>query len=340
MKRATSLAHRQDRASELESSIQILLSDEHSRIERMLEAVIVQAADPKTAEFREAWREFELHLITHFHAEEMHLFRAFRHAHPEQARALIAEHERIRERLTELSIELDLHCLKDHQLSLLAQQFRAHAAHEHELLYPWASRHLDKVVATQLGRALAAGRTEATAGLIRTWQVDQARSTLTFSLRHAVVADLRGRFTRWGGTLTTDAGQPTDSRATFWVDLASVETGDPERDRQARSSTFFDVEHHPEARFVSARIRLPDDGNPVVEGRLELHGIAQDAAFEIVDRHQTTDPDGTERAIYLVRGEVDRRAFELRWHTDLDPREITLGARVQVEAHVEAVLRP
>jgi polyisoprenoid-binding protein YceI len=325
------------RPSELDSSIQILLSDEHAQLERLLDAAAAQAAEADSGSFRETWRELELALLTHFHGEEIHLFRAFRHAHPEQAQLLMAEHERIRERLTELSIALDLHCLRDHQLRALAQEFRAHTSQESALLFPWAARHLDKVVATQLGRTFAAGRAGAVENRVRTWQVDPARSTLTFSLRHALVSEIRGRFTRWGGTLATDAGQPTSSSATIWVDLASIETGDPVRDAEARSSRFFDVGQHPEARFVSGRIRLPDAGNPIIEGRLELHGIAGDGAFEIVDRRQTTDPDGGERAIYLVRGELDRRDFELRWHTELDRLPFTVGAKISVEAHVEAV---
>lgn len=340
MDKSTALAHRHDGPSELEESIQTLFSDDHSRLERLLAGVLAQAGGPQSDELRHSWNQFELGLLTHLHAEEVHLFRAFRYAQPEQAQALMTEHERLRGRLIELSIALDLHCLADHQIRLLGDELRAHAAREDAVLYPWAARHLHKLVAAEVGAALAAGRGLATRISPATWQIDAARSTLTFSLRHALVAEIRGRFTRWGGTLTTDAARPTASSASIWVDLGSLDTGDPGRDRQACSSQFFDVEQHPEARFISGRIRLPDDGNPVIEGRLELHGIAREGAFEIVDRRQTTDADGTERAIYLVRGEVDRRDFELRWHTELDLRAVAVGARVSVEAHVEAIRRP
>ena len=328
-----------EKPSELEQSIQTLFSDDHTRLDRLLGEALAQADDPDAAEFRDCWSCLEMGLLTHLHAEEVHLFRAFRHAHPEQAQALMAEHERLREHLTELSIALDLHCLKDHQIRSLGEQIRAHAAHEDALLYPWAARHLDKLVATDIASSLAAGRAPAAQRSVQTWQIDAQRSTLGFSLRHALVAEIRGRFRRWGGTLVTDPAQPTGSSVSVWVDLASVDTGDPERDIQACSPQFFDVDVHGEARFVSVRIRLPDDGNPVIEGRLDLHGVAQMTAFEILGRRHTTDADGTERVIYRVRGEVDRRDFELRWHTELDLRAVTLGARVTVEAHVEAVRR-
>jgi len=331
---------RHGRPSELEQSIQTLFSDDHSRLQRLLAETLALAGGPRSGEFRESWNQFELGLLTHLHAEEVHLFRAFRHAHPEQAQSLMTDHERLRARLTDLSIALDLHCLSDHQVSELGDELRAHAAREEALLYPWAARHLQNVVGIEVGLALAAGRVKASGASRETWQIDAARSTLTFSLRHALIAEIAGRFKRWGGTLVTDPERPTESHASVWVDLASIDTGDQDRDRQACSAQFLDVEQHPEARFVSARIRLPDDGNPIIEGRLELHGIAREGTFEIVDRRQTTDADGTERAIYLMRGEVDRRDFELRWHTELDPRALAVGARVSVEARVEAVRRP
>ena len=93
----------------------------------------------------------------------------------------------------------------------------------------------------------------------------------------------------------------------------------------------------PRAVFTSAEIRLPDRSNPVVRGRLQLHGMEGDVDLEIVRREEQTGADGTARAVYSVKGHIDRRHFGLRWNQDLDVGGVVVGDQVQIEAHVEAI---
>jgi polyisoprenoid-binding protein YceI len=110
-----------------------------------------------------------------------------------------------------------------------------------------------------------------------------------------------------------------------------------ERDAQVRSAEFFDVARFPRATFASSEVRLPDDGNPVIRGRLSLHGAEREVDLEIVQRDERTDEDGTTRATYAVKGRFDRRDFGLRWNQDLDIGGVVVGDQVQIEARVEAI---
>jgi polyisoprenoid-binding protein YceI len=56
------------------------------------------------------------------------------------------------------------------------------------------------------------------------------------------------------------------------VDVDSFDTGNRTRDNHLRSSDFFQLENHPEVRFVSTRIRPLRPGLLRVEGRLEAAG--------------------------------------------------------------------
>jgi polyisoprenoid-binding protein YceI len=125
-----------------------------------------------------------------------------------------------------------------------------------------------------------------------------------------------------------------------WVDLASVQTGDPARDAETRSPEFFDVDRFPQAQFRTLQIRLPDRGNPIVSGRLGLHGVERDLDVEVVARSDRQDPDGAPRLLYQVRTTLDRRDFGLRWNRELDLRGLAIGTRIEIEAHVEAVPQP
>jgi polyisoprenoid-binding protein YceI len=319
-----------------EDAIQAVLSQDHERLERQFQSILAEASDGDPIALREAWRTFESDLLHHFDDEEVHILPAFARQRPADARALVDEHERIRARLTKLGVDLDLHCLPAERIADLVASLRAHARHEDDLLYPWAAHRLGETASERVRTALS--KTEEThMGNPEEWQFDPERSHLHFSLRHIVVHEIRGQFRKWGGTIALDGADLTKARARVWIDLASVDTGEPERDAQIRSSEFFDVEHFPQAVFSSAEIRLPQPGNPIVKGSLALHGFLEDVEVEITSHNQVTDPKNVDRMSYEIKTRIDRRKFGLRWNQDLDVGGVVIGDQIEIVARVEAV---
>ena len=174
--------------------------------------------------------------------------------------------------------------------------------------------------------------------VIERWEIDPARSSLTFNLRHIVFQQIRGRFERWGGTLFIDRHQPWLSSVQVWVDLASVTTDDPERDAHVRSAEFLDVARFPRAEFKSTNVDIPD-GQVVVEGILTMHGVAHDVEMraDVEVGEAMADSDGRERTFYAARGVIDRQSFGLHWNQDLDVRGIVVGDEVEITAKVEVL---
>jgi polyisoprenoid-binding protein YceI/hemerythrin-like domain-containing protein len=326
-----------DQRSNLEESIQTILGGDHQRLEKSFEAVVAASTCDDLEALHELWRGFQRELLAHLDAEETHILPLFAKSDPDEAEELLDQHARLRERLLELAIDLDLHSLTPEQVRIFIGELRSHSAREDQLLYPWAERQLGRIAGAHLHRALAAAKAPPLPD--PGWRIDSARSTLRFSLRHIVIQEIRGEFTRWGGTLSIDEVDPTRSRARVWVGLASVDTGNAERDAQVRSPEFFDVGRFPRATFASTEIRLPDGGNPVIRGRLRLHGAEGEVDLEIVQRDERKDADGNARAIYRLKGRFDRRDFGLRWNQDLDVGGVVVGDQVQIEAHVEATRR-
>ena len=169
------------------------------------------------------------------------------------------------------------------------------------------------------------------------WEIDPARSSLTFNLRHIVVQQIRGRFERWGGTLFIDRQQPWLSSVQVWVDLASVTTDDQERDAHVRSSEFLDVAQFPRAEFKSTNVDIPD-GQVVVEGPVEpaRHRPRRRDSRRRGDWRDDDGPDGRGRTFYTARAVIDRQSFGLHWNQDLDVGGIVVGDEVEIIAKVEA----
>jgi len=329
---------KQPGSAELEVSIRTLLGDDHQRLDRLFASIVAAATQGDAIELREDWSRFERALLRHLDAEDNHLLHAFRQHAPEEARALLAEHAQIREKLTELGVDLDLHALKAERVGAFVGELRAHARREEALLYPWAARQVGEEARAALRRALGLHGTTAAPTPARTeWRIDTARSLLRLALRHIVVHEIRGRFDRWGGTILLDDLDPAKSSVEVWIDLASLDTGERERDDHVRSTEFFDVARFPQARFASTEIRLLPGEKPVVRGRLSLHCIEREVELEVAARETFTDALGVERAVYTAKTRLDRREFGLRWNQDLDMGGVVVGDQIEIVANVEAV---
>jgi polyisoprenoid-binding protein YceI len=168
------------------------------------------------------------------------------------------------------------------------------------------------------------------------WEIDLARSSLTFNLRHIVVQQIQGQFERWGGTLFVNRRQPDLSSVRIWVDLTSIATGDAERDGHVRSPEFFDVARFSRAVFRSTQVRV-GDGEILVKGKLDLHGIVRDVEMRAIAGAVEPSTDGHERSAYNARGTINRQAFGLHWNQDLDIGGVVVGDQVEIFGHAELV---
>jgi len=169
------------------------------------------------------------------------------------------------------------------------------------------------------------------------WRIDTRHSTLRFWLRHIVVHQIHGHFESWGGRVLIDPSAPALSSVSLWIDLASVTTENLERDEHIRSQEFFDVARFPRATFTSTGVRVQAHANPVVLGRLSLHGVEREVEVEITDQTSRVGIDGYERRTYEIRAEIDRRAFGLQWNQDLDVGGVVVGDKIEIRAHAETV---
>jgi len=146
---------RTNEPSALEESIRAILSGDHQRLEQSFDAIVKEAAGAEPRDLRDAWQAFEGDLLAHFDAEEAQVLPVFARSEPKEARELLDEHARLRARLVELAIDLDLHCLTPETISAFVDELRAHAAREEQLFYPWAAQHLGQIVGTHLRQTLS-----------------------------------------------------------------------------------------------------------------------------------------------------------------------------------------
>ena len=106
-------------------------------------------------------------------------------------------------------------------------------------------------------------------------QVQTDKSAIAFVYKQMGVA-VDGKFRKFVSQLNFDPAKPTAAKATFEVDLASVDTGAPEGDQEVAGKPWFNTKAFPTAKFVSTGVK-PLGGNKYeIAGQLSIKGKTQD----------------------------------------------------------------
>ena len=166
-----------------------------------------------------------------------------------------------------------------------------------------------------------------------TWELDPLHTEVSFSIRHAMILKLRGRFTKFEGELVTGT-DPLQSRVAASIELDSVATGNDDRHNRIRSANILDVANHPVISWGSTSVRESGD-QYIVDGELSLHGVTRNVPLTI-DVHDFVESSVGTRVRFSASGELSRAAFGIEFNPPLEG--FVIGDRVTVHLEVEAVL--
>ena len=170
------------------------------------------------------------------------------------------------------------------------------------------------------------------------WKVDAAHSSVSFSVKHMGIANVRGRFTEFEGALEVRE-HLADSRIYGTVKVASIDTGDAHRDEHLRSADFFDVEQFPEITFESTRVEAIDDERTRVTGNLTMHGVTREVVLEGQTEGTDTDPWGNTRVGVEGIGKLLRSEFDMKFNQTLGSGNKLVGDKVAITLDISAVLQ-
>jgi polyisoprenoid-binding protein YceI len=93
---------------------------------------------------------------------------------------------------------------------------------------------------------------------VLTYNLDPMHSSARFSVRHMMISHVRGDFAKLSGTLTLDPANPSNSHVEVEIDVASINTGQPQRDEHLRTGDFFEAAKFPTITFISTNIEITE----------------------------------------------------------------------------------
>ncbi|MBI4311489.1 MAG: YceI family protein [Chloroflexi bacterium] len=169
------------------------------------------------------------------------------------------------------------------------------------------------------------------------WTVDPAHSAVEFSVKHMMFTTVKGSFSTYKADLSFDEQEPERSSVEAWVDLASVDTKEPNRDNHLRSADFFDVANHPTMHFKSKAIKSTSKGKYQVDGDLTIRGVTRAVSLEGEYGGFGKDPWGGIRAGVSLQGTVNRKDFGLTWNQVLEAGGVLVGDAIKISIEAELV---
>ncbi len=169
------------------------------------------------------------------------------------------------------------------------------------------------------------------------YTLDVAHTRIGFSARHAMVTTVRGSFGDFEGTAHLDATDPTKSSAKLTIKVASLSTGQEQRDAHLRSPDFFDVEANPEITFTSTSAKRVDDETYRLTGDLSIRHQTKPVTVEFAFNGSAKDPYGNLRAGFEGKTTVNRKDWGLSWNAALETGGLLVSDKIKLEFDVSAI---
>ena len=170
------------------------------------------------------------------------------------------------------------------------------------------------------------------------WTLDMSHSEIGFTVRHAGISKVRGRFT--DASAEARIGQSlADASLHATVRTASFDSGDANRDAHVRGADFFDVEHYPEMTFRATSVE-GDGEDYTLTGDRTIRGDTKPIELEVEFTGVAVDPFGATRAGFSAEAEISRKEFGLTWNAVLETGGLLVSDKVMINVEAALVKQP
>jgi len=170
-----------------------------------------------------------------------------------------------------------------------------------------------------------------------TYEIDPAHTSVQFSIRHMMISNVRGEFTKLSGKATGDVANPTAATVEATIDATSIDTRNEKRDEHLRSPDFLDTAKFPTITFKSTKVEKAGDAWKL-HGDLTLHGVTKPVVLDVTNvTPPTKDPGGNTRIGAQATTKINRQDFGIVFNKTLDGGGVLVGDEIAITIDVEVV---
>jgi polyisoprenoid-binding protein YceI len=170
------------------------------------------------------------------------------------------------------------------------------------------------------------------------WQIDPAHSAAHFSVRHLMISNVRGEFTKLSGSAALNPADPSKSTVEVIIQTGSINTREPQRDEHLRSADFLDVANFPTITFKSKRNEAVELEYYKLTGDLTIRGVTKEVTLDVEGpTPPVKDPWGNVRAGVTASTKINRKDFGLVWNALVEGGGVMVGDEVKITIEAELI---
>jgi len=170
------------------------------------------------------------------------------------------------------------------------------------------------------------------------WVIDASHSNASFSVKHMMITNVRGEFTKLEGKVSWDPTKPEATKIEAMIDVASINTREEKRDGHLKSPDFFDVEKFPQITFKSKSVKAKGAEELSVTGDLSIHGVSKEVVLDVEGPSAaSTDPFGNVRVGATATTKIKREDFGLVWNAALEAGGVLVGNEVKITIDISLI---
>ncbi len=162
------------------------------------------------------------------------------------------------------------------------------------------------------------------------WSIDPTHTDIQFKVKHLMITTVTGSFGTFLGEATTEGDDFEGANISFSAEVASITTGNEQRDGHLKSADFFDVANFPTLIFAGKELK-----NGQLTGDLTLHGVTKTVSVDAEFLGIAKDPWGNTKAGFELSGKIKRSDFGLTWNAPTEAGGVLVSDEVRLLANVQ-----
>ena len=174
-----------------------------------------------------------------------------------------------------------------------------------------------------------------------TYKIDPRHGSAQFAVTHLMISKVRGEFHAVNGTVIVDDSDITKSSVEVTIDASTIDSREPDRDKDLKSTHFLDVAQYPTMTFKSTKVENGAAGHLKITGDLTIHGVTKSVVLDVTaPKSPIKDPWGLQRTAVSGTTKINRQDFGLTYSPTLDNGGLVVGNEVEITLDVEMIVPP
>lgn len=163
------------------------------------------------------------------------------------------------------------------------------------------------------------------------WAIDKSHSTLNFKAKHLMITTVTGTFGNYDAQIETNGNDFSSAQIQFSAEIASVNTGNEQRDGHLKSDDFFNAETYPTLSFKSSDATRKNDKSFILHGDLTIRNVTLPVDLDVDVNGIVKDPWGNTKAGVSFRTKINRKDFGLNFHVLNEAGNLLVSDDIRIE---------